>query len=89
MIPDPIEKFEKYTRETNDFMSVRTRTIFAQYPLLFSFLILFGSIATLKGFESIIFRIPLFDDYPTLLFIIGVLILLFTGSLYKTLQKNK
>ena len=89
MITDPIEKIEKYTKETDDFMSSKTHTAFAQYPLIFSFLILFGSIATLKGFESVIFQIPLFNKYPFLLFIIGVLVLLFTGSLYKTLQKNK
>ncbi len=89
MIPDPVEQFEKYTKETDDFMGTKTQTVFAQYPLIFSFLILFGSIATLKGFESIIFQIKLFNDYPFLLFIIGVLVLLFTGSLYKTLQKNK
>lgn len=89
MITDPIEKIEKYTKETDEFMSSKTQTVFAQYPLVFSFLILFGSIATLKGFESIIFQIPIFNEYPFLLFIIGVVVLLFTGSLYKTLQKNK
>jgi hypothetical protein len=89
MITDPIEKFERYTKDTNDFMNTKSQTVFAQYPLVFSFLILFGSIATLKGFESIIFQIPLFNEYPVLLFIIGILILLFTGRLYKTLQKNK
>ena len=89
MITDPIGQFEKYTKDANDYMGQRTRSVLSQYPLLFSFLILFGSIATLKGFESVIVQIPLFAEHPSLLFVIGIVTLLFTGSLFKILQKNK
>jgi hypothetical protein len=89
MIKKSLHNIEKYTRDTEQYMGNKSRSILAQYPILFTFLVLFGAIATLKGFEEVIVRIPLFDQYPLLLFFIGILILIFTGSLFKILQKHK
>ncbi len=88
MIPDPIEQIERYTKGANDYMGQKSHGVVVRYPLLFSFLIILGSIATLKGLESVIVQIPIFVEHPSLLFVLGVITLLFTGSLYKILQKT-
>jgi hypothetical protein len=88
MLKDPLEHIEQVTRRTDEYMGEKTRTVFGKYPVTFSFLVLFGVIAVLHGFEDIINRVPLFNDHPVFVFIIGLVILIFTGSLYKRLDKR-
>lgn len=88
MLKDPLEHIEKVTRKTDEYMGEKTRTVFGKYPVTFSFLVLFGVISVLHGFEDIINRIALFSDHPVLVFILGLVILIFTGSLYKRLDKK-
>lgn len=63
------------------------RTAFERHPFLFSTLGLFGLVATWQGFDDVVARIEIFNTYPTLLLIIGLLILLFTGRLYRHLDR--
>lgn len=85
---DPLHTIEKVAAKTNTFMGGQTRNVFNRYPLLFSCLIVFGVVATLHGFESIIEYIPYLREHPAVVFVIGVSILIFTGSLYKRLDKR-
>lgn len=88
MIPDPVKHVEDIAKETHDFMYHRTRGVFERYPVLFSFLIIFGVVALMHGFEAVIEYIPFFHDHPGRVFTIGLAILIFTGSLYKKLDKS-
>lgn len=88
MIPDPVKHVEDFAKETNDFMHERTRGVFERYPILFSFLIIFGVVALMHGFDAIIEYVPFFHEHPGCVFIIGLVILIFTGSLYKKLDKG-
>lgn len=64
------------------------RTAFERHPFLFSTLGLFGLVATWQGFDDIVERhLHIFDTYPSLLLGIGLLILLFTGRLYRHLDQ--
>ena len=63
------------------------RTAFERHPFLFSTLGLFGLVATWQGFDDIVERIDYFDAYPSVLLGIGLLILLFTGRLYRHLDQ--
>lgn len=63
----------------------RTRSVFARFPLIFTLLGVFGLVAVLYGFEGIIDQIDLFADNPFILLITGILVLAFTGRLYKVL----
>ena len=56
-----------------------------RFPLVFTLLGTFGVVATLYGFERIIDDIPLFADSPYILLIFGLLVLAFTGTLYRKL----
>ncbi len=58
---------------------------FTRFPLLFTLLGALGVVATFYGFERLIDKIDLLADNPFILLASGVLILIFTGSLYKKL----
>ncbi len=57
-----------------------------RYPLLFIFLVTFGAVATLQGFNKIISGIDIFEDNPWIMFVSGLLILTATGTLYQKLK---
>lgn len=88
MIKDPLHEVENATMKVNQFMENKTQGVFNKYPVTFSFLVLFGVMSVLHGFDEIIFKIPLLNNHPILVFIIGLFILIFTGTLYKRLQKR-
>lgn len=63
------------------------RTAFEKHPFLFSTLGLLGFVATWKGFDHIISQIDFFQNNPGLLLLIGLMILLFTGRLYRQIDE--
>lgn len=67
-----------------DLVHVRD-TAFARFPLLFTLLVTFGLSATLYGMGKIVETIPLFVDHPVIPLVVGLVILLLTGRLYKKL----
>ncbi|MDO8492200.1 MAG: hypothetical protein Q7S34_00975 [bacterium] len=80
---DPIKKVENLTRQVNDYMELRGKDVLSRYPILFSFLATFGLVSVIYGFERIIDGIPFLNNHPFLILILGVGILIFTGSLFK------
>jgi hypothetical protein len=88
MITDPLHEIEQATLRANKIMNSKTRGVFNRYPLTFSFLVLFGVMSVLHGYDAVIFKIPFLNNHPVLVFFIGLLILILTGSLYKRLQKK-
>lgn len=85
---DPLHRLEQTTRELNDYMHTRHQSAFGKYPLLFSLLGTFGVVITLHGFDGVIVKIPFLHDNPGISFIAGILLLVFTGSLYKRIEKK-
>jgi hypothetical protein len=63
------------------------RTAFEKHPFFFSTLGLLGLVATWQGFDHVISQIDYFKNNPGTLLIIGLVILLFTGRLYRQLDR--
>lgn len=84
----PLSQLEKITYDTNQYMKGKTKGVLRRYPLTFSLLILFGVVSVLHGFEAVIEMIPFLADRPIVVFFIGLIILVFTGSLYKKIDKK-
>lgn len=86
---DPLETTEfvaRYAQETVDVYAQPVRkTIIKRFPVLFSLLVTFGVAATLLGLEQIILQYDILQNSPWLIFLIGVSVLVFTGTLYKKL----
>ncbi|MEK7542537.1 MAG: hypothetical protein AAB524_02450 [Patescibacteria group bacterium] len=74
------------TKQLLEKMVVEKRqAVFQRFPLLFTLLGAFGLVATLHGFEGLMDRIGLSGN-PLLLLVLGIGILIFTGTLYKKLD---
>lgn len=75
------KKDSRYVKEL-----IHTRnSAFRRHPLLFALLGTFGVVATFYGFQHILEDIPLLANHPYIALIVGLLILLATGKLYKKL----
>ncbi len=68
---------KKLTRQRN--------RVFARFPLLFILLGTFGVISTYYGLQHILEKIPVIANNPVIALATGLVILLFTGTLYKRL----
>jgi len=87
MSKDPIQAIEQLTKEIHDHIERQGRNVFKRYPLTFALLATFGVSAVVSGFKGFVDEIDILRDNPLALFVLGVVILLFTGSLYKRLNK--
>ena len=81
-----LEKIERATSELGGQVTRYRASTLERFPLLFVLLTTFGLVATLYGFEKVIDSIPLFADRGWLVLVIGVGVLIFTGTLYKKLR---
>ena len=86
---DPIQEIEEIVKEVHDSAGKYTRPVLRRYPLVFAFLIVFSIAAILDGFKLFVDEIPLFKEHPIILMLIGVIALILTGKLYKSLEKMK
>lgn len=83
---DILHKIETMTSDIDAMMHKRSRSAFRRYPLTFALLALFGVVAVGEGAKGL-WEIAGFSNHPVYLFIIGIVILIITGSLYKKLDK--
>lgn len=72
--------------ETERAVLAYRKTAFQRFPALFSVLGLFGSVATVFGLERVMEEMTVFTRHPVTTLIAGLLILGFTGALYKRLS---
>ncbi len=89
MEKDPILEIERLVKKIHDEAGRYTKPVLNRYPLLFAFLLTFSLAAILHGFELLTDEMPLFREKPWLLMVIGVVMLFFTGTLYKLLENAK
>jgi hypothetical protein len=86
---DLLHQVESLTQEVNSLMQGKGRTVLARYPLTFSLLALFGVIAVGEGAKGVLAELGIFDGHPVTLLVVGLVILVFTGTLYKKLDDRK
>ena len=89
MTNDPLHSIETKFKEIHDQSGKYTKPVLKKYPLLFTFLVAFSLAAIIHGFEILTDEIEIFHTHPTLLMIIGIIALTFTGTLYQVLQKGE
>ena len=59
--------------------------VLERFPFIFLGLSTFGAVMIFYGFEKIIDRIPFLYNKPTIMLLIGFVILIVTGALYRKL----
>jgi hypothetical protein len=80
------ELTEKTTSDLNNLAEPFRKSAFKRFPTLFSMLVAFGATSTFFGMEQILIKYQLLENYPWLIFGIGVTILIITGKLYQKLK---
>jgi sterol desaturase/sphingolipid hydroxylase (fatty acid hydroxylase superfamily) len=61
------------------------RDSFKRFPLVFTLLTAFGVVITYNGIHGLIEKVDWLNRNPAIPLVVGILILLFTGTLYKKL----
>ena len=86
-IPDVLEELEGAAAELHRTVERHGRPVFARYPLTFALLATLGAASVIHGFEGMVEKTPFLAERPILILITGLLVLLFTGTLYRYLRK--
>jgi hypothetical protein len=79
------EQVKKADHGVIDKFSKSKKNAFTRYPLLFALLAAFGLVITNDGIQGVISKVDWLNNNPYITLIIGLVILLFTGTLYKKL----
>jgi hypothetical protein len=58
---------------------------FRRFPMLFTLLTAFGVVITYNGIRGLIEKVDWLNRNPIITLVVGILILFFTGTLYKKL----
>jgi len=82
-----LSKLEESLQNTFNKTVNRPRKVLERFPTLFLLLVTAGVVLVLFGFERLFDSIAYFHDNPILMIILGLGILVFTGRLYKKLDK--
>ena len=72
-------------RHTDKLIDPVRRSVFRRFPSLFILLVTFGVSATIYGFEVLITQWTYMYERPWLILLLGISILVGTGTLYKKL----
>lgn len=87
---ETIQTFDKVVSESgkvaSSFADPVRQKLLKRFPVLFLLLGAVGGTATFLGLEQVILQYDAFKEYPALLLVIGIIILVFTGKLYKKLE---
>lgn len=71
--------------EADRYIAPVRRSVFKRFPTMFLLAVTFGVSATVYGFERLIAMVPYLHDRPILILVVGILVLIVTGQLYKKL----
>ena len=71
--------------DTLKLLTKKRDNAFRRFPLVFTLLGTFGVVSTFYGFQHLIDKVPILANNPIYTLVIGVVVLLFTGTLYKKL----
>ncbi len=84
---DILKKLEDLTARLNQLFGEKGRNVFGRYPLLFALLIVFGVTMVTQGIKDFLEQISFFHNNPFVMILLGLIILIITGTLYKKLAK--
>ena len=82
-----INRLEKSVQDSFNRAVEKPRRTLARFPTLFLLLVTAGVVMVLFGFERWFDQISLFHNRPYLMILIGLGVLIFTGRLYKKLDR--
>jgi hypothetical protein len=85
---DPIQEVEGIIKSVHDNAGKITQPVLRKYPLLFAFLVILSVSAITHGLRDLLNEVEFFNAHPGVLILLGILVLILTGKLYKWLEKG-
>ena len=85
---DLIENIEGKVKDINNKIGRKNESALKKYPVMFSLLTMFSLVCILHGFELIFAKINFVQNQPWVLLLIGLVILIGTGRIYRVFNKN-
>ena len=82
-----LKHLEDLSNQINYLMASRAKAVFRRYPVTFGLLILFGVTSLHEGLKGLMSYFGILEMNPLYLCVVGLVILTFTGTLYKKLEK--
>lgn len=73
------------TTKTFERVTTRPRVALQKYPTVFLLLVTAGAVLVLSGFGSLFEKVEFLHNHPEIMIILGIIVLIFTGRLYKKL----
>lgn len=80
------EQMTDLERRFEEMAQPMRRSVFYRFPILFTLLVTFGFTTTIVGFELVLARWLYVYERPWLVLLLGLSILVATGTLYKKLR---
>ncbi len=84
---DILRQLERLTEEINNLANKKGKLFFHRYPITFALLALFGLVILSEAIKQILKSIGIFNLNPLVTLLIGLTILILTGTVYKKLNK--
>lgn len=84
---DVLRRIESLTSDMDSAMRKRSRSLFRRYPITFTLCALFGISAVSEGIKGLLESVPFLGEHPGYMLVLGIVVLVVTGSLYKKLDK--
>lgn len=84
---DILAKLENLVKELDQKFAAKSRNVFQRYPLTFLLLLVFAVSAVSEGVKGILNNVSYLAENPYLMLLAGLVVLGFTGVLYKKLDK--
>lgn len=81
-ISEAVQKTEERVEEV---VAPVRKSVLKRFPILFLLLVTIGVTATISSLEKLLLQIPFLDSHPSVVLVIGLSILILTGTLYKKL----
>ncbi|HMO78857.1 MAG TPA: hypothetical protein PJ997_01735 [Candidatus Paceibacterota bacterium] len=86
--PDLLESLERAIKDIDDLQQQKSKNVLSKYPVTFSIVTVIAIAAVLHGAQNIFDSIPFFNEHPVVTLLLGMCILIATGSTYKILQNK-
>ena len=84
---DILKKVEELTAKVNETFGEKGRLFFVRHPLTLAILVVFGVTMVTEGSRLLLLEIPFLQNNPFTMLLIGLFVLIITGTLYTKLQK--
>ena len=84
---DILRQIERLTQEVNGLAHNFGRPVFKRYPVTFALLVLFAIVIVSESVKEILKSFGVFESNPWITLVIGLTVLILTGTLYRKLNK--